>query len=291
MSEIVPVVPAGGNIITPAEEGKKEKKKQISPAVEWCFTLNNYTCEELNEVSSKVPLLGAKYIVGHEIGKKGTPHLQGYIYFKKKCRPKSHFKTDRIYWEKTKGKIIDQNYCGDKNKHPENKILFQKGIPKPTVLMTRELLWPRQIEIVDKYMEDEDPLFGRKVHWYWEVNGNWGKSQTCTHMIDFMGAMEVSGANSDVLCGVTNWIEKNEEAPRIIIFDIPRCNHGAVSYQAIEKIKDGKFFSGKYESGMCRFNRPHIVCFSNEAPAIEELSEDRWEIFRLEGDDIIEEIW
>jgi len=45
----------------------------------WCFTLNNPTQDEINQVST-VP---CRYIIfGHEIGENGTPHLQGYVHFK-----------------------------------------------------------------------------------------------------------------------------------------------------------------------------------------------------------------
>jgi hypothetical protein len=93
--------------------------------------------------------------------------------------------------------------------------------------------------------------------------------------------MVVEGANNDILCGVAKHIEEHGDAPRIIIFDIPRVNEGGVSYQAIEKLKNGYFFSGKYESGMCRFNSPHLIIFSNDPPVMEKLSEDRWVVNKL----------
>ena len=54
----------------------------------WCFTLNNYVEAELESTrkslsdSTKV----RQAIFGKEKGKSGTPHLQGYISLKKKCR-------------------------------------------------------------------------------------------------------------------------------------------------------------------------------------------------------------
>lgn len=43
-----------------------------------CFTLNNYTSEEVSVLEE----LDVKYIVfGYEVGENGTPHLQGYLEF------------------------------------------------------------------------------------------------------------------------------------------------------------------------------------------------------------------
>lgn len=43
----------------------------------WCFTLNNYTAEDVEQLSSQIT--GLDYIVfGKEVGESGTPHLQGY---------------------------------------------------------------------------------------------------------------------------------------------------------------------------------------------------------------------
>lgn len=268
---IVPIVPAGGNTKPPP------KKKQISPSKRWCFTLNNYSEEHVEMISSIVPSICSKYIVGKEIcATTGTPHLQGFIIFKEKWRPLSKIPIKQIHWEKAMGNDMSQNYCGKEN----NVILF-KGIPKPLVKVEYNMLRQNQKDIVDLFKEDEDPIHGRKIYWFWETEGNWGKSFLCLHLVDFCGALVVQGKNNDILCGVREYIEKNGFCPRLIVFDVPRCNENHVSYSAIESIKGGLFYSGKYESGMCRFNKPHIVVFSNETPQTYKMSEDRWIIKEL----------
>ena len=261
----------GGVILDPPLNNK-----QISPSKRWCFTLNNYTSEHIELISSIVPALCDKYIVGKEIGESGTPHLQGFVCFKTKIRPLSKINIPEIHWEKAKGNDASQNYCGK-----DGDVILFKGIPKPLKLMTRDLMRPEQLAIADKFIEPEDELFGRKIFWYWEEEGGWGKSILTKYMVHKMEALLVQGANQDILCGVSQWIKEKGHAPPIIIFDIPRVNNGHISYQAIESLKNGMFFSGKYESGMVCFNCPHIIVFANEEPDTYKLSMDRWEIVEL----------
>jgi len=59
----------------------------MSAAKNWCFTLNNYT-ETQRDVLENVYSSGTiSYIVfGLEVGEEGTPHIQGFVQFKKKLR-------------------------------------------------------------------------------------------------------------------------------------------------------------------------------------------------------------
>ena len=150
---------SGGVILKPPA---KKKKKQISPSKRWCFTLNNYTNEHVDLISSIVPIVCNKYIVGKEVGKSGTPHLQGFLEFKDKVRPLSKIPIKEVHWEKARGNDMSQNYCGK-----DGDIILINNIPKPVALMTYDLLREQQKLIADKYKIEEDPLFGRKVHWYW----------------------------------------------------------------------------------------------------------------------------
>lgn len=77
----------------------------------WCFTLNNYTVDEYEHI--KKVFDGEYIIIGKEVGDNGTPHLQGYMYFKnaitwkrlKEWMPKAHI-------EMAKGDSkSNQKYC------------------------------------------------------------------------------------------------------------------------------------------------------------------------------------
>lgn len=55
----------------------------------WCFTINNYTDEDIERMEDLGLQIGTtlKYlVVGREVGEEGTPHLQALIQFNKKLR-------------------------------------------------------------------------------------------------------------------------------------------------------------------------------------------------------------
>lgn len=54
----------------------------MSHSSKWCFTLNNFTNDELSIINAFAEGDSCKYLIyGKETGSNGTPHLQGYVHF------------------------------------------------------------------------------------------------------------------------------------------------------------------------------------------------------------------
>ena len=62
-----------------------------------------------------------------------------------------------------------------------------------------------------------------------------------------------------------------------------------VNYELLEKIKNGRTVASKFDSKELKFKTPNtVVVFSNEKPDVSELSKDRWKIFRIRDNDLID---
>lgn len=247
--------------------------KQVAPAKKWCFTYNNYSVEDYSKI---IEILSSnssiKYIIGEEIGASETPHLQGYINSEKKIRPFTLFPNmTKIHWEKCKGSE-EQNikYCSKDGKFKTN-IKIKK--PIKTLSESQLRIW--QKEIIDIITNEPDD---RKIYWYWEPEGNMGKTTFGKYLSIKHGAIPIEGKKNDILyCAA-------EHESEIYIFDFERSMEEYISYAAMEKIKNGYYMCSKYESKPIIRNPPHIVCFANFEPDLLMLSQDRWIIKLIKQD-------
>lgn len=94
-------------------------------AIRWCFTINNFTEQEIEMVKAMEPL--CKLIIcEREIGKQGTPHLQGYLELDKKMEANALKKKlgNRAHLEISLGsRIKNIQYC---SKEGDNNIIIKK---------------------------------------------------------------------------------------------------------------------------------------------------------------------
>ncbi len=251
-----------------------KRKKQVNPSKRWCFTLNNWTEDQLSAIVRECDTYCAVAVIGSEVGESGTPHLQGYVEFKVKQRPLSKMKGALgAHWEVSKGSRMDNyEYCTK-----DEDVKYLKGIEKPIPLkiLKDEDLYPWQSAIVRLVKEEPDD---RSIHWYWEAVGNVGKSALVKKLCAEYGAVICSGKSADIKYSIVAYKEAKGVYPKVVVYDVPRTSMQYVSYTGIEEVKGGCFMSSKYECGQVLMNSPHILIFSNSEPEYGSVSADRWKV-------------
>lgn len=259
----VPVVPEGdGNSVTSPNAQYK-----------YDFVINNWTQQELADVCQTLNNIAKKAIVGSEIGEQGTPHLQCYVSLKKKERITALRKLPGLHrasFRKCRNEKALEEYC-----MKGGNILLRIGYPAPIKIINKLYPWQEEIEKLTLTEPDD-----RKIYWYWESNGNIGKSAFVKYMIVKHKALFCDGGKkSDLINLVFN---NNMDDCRVVIWDLPRATQGHISYSTLESIKNGMICNTKYETGVKVFNAPHIIVFANYPPEDESmLSADRWVIKNL----------
>lgn len=252
----------------------KSRSKQISPSLHWCFTLNNYSPQDISDICSNSSI--ARYVFQEETGKEGTQHLQGYLVFKTKVRPMEMF-NKKIHWEKCRNKNASEQYC--KKKDTRSGKLYIKGFDEPVKILDYDKMYTWQKLIVEKCKSEPDD---RSINVYIDKKGARGKTVLCKYLCNEMNALCVSGKSSDIKYGIVKYKEMNHMYPKIILIDVPRSHCEYINYESIEKVKDGIFFCGKYESCQVIMNCPHVFLFMNETPDVDKMSIDRWKIIVME---------
>nr|QKV51297.1 putative replication associated protein [Crucivirus sp.] len=318
---------------TEAIDDKSRKKN-------WVFTWNNYTVEDLKTVNEQwLKLPNMRCVVYEpEIGKQGTPHLQGFFIFDTlKSFKQVKEMIDKRVWFAQMRKPIDANlkycskeggtiYLGDvpktqkekgyagkeyvskyghvwshliddiKNgmtfktaaeKYPDCHGMYPRGFkekfdlfaPKPVFNLPErvEKLYDWQKECIRILGGDPDD---RSVYWVWSKDGNTGKSDMLKHLVSVNGFQPMQNAPTrDLACA---W--KGGD----VVFDYSRDEQagGQINYAVLEHIKNRLLFSPKYESQTKMsedFKSIHVVCFSNSPPDVSKLSQDRWNVYRIEN--------
>lgn len=247
----------------------------------WCLTFNNWTEKDLKDIEAFVSMSQCYIVVGAEIGKiNKTKHLQCYLEGKNQIdfsKLKSTF--PKAHLEKARGKR-DKNieYCSKEGNVLMNT--FPDNINQKLLKSYNEVIWkPWQQDVLNIIESKPD---SRTIYWFYDYQGNIGKSFLCKYIWLKYKCIIGSGKKQDIFHQIKTWMEENEgEEPEIVILDVPRTNIDYVNYGAIEEIKNGLIYSGKYEGGVCAFNHPHVIIFANSKPDEEKFSKDRWNIVEV----------
>lgn len=262
-----------------AKNTKSDDKKSRG----FIFTWNNPDKTPAEFVEA-VKRHGAKKLVFQlERGEEnGTPHYQGYLYYKNARYAKAISKHFGMWCQEAENDKACEKYAQKVPTREDGPWGFgMKEFKLPqTPVETITDLYPWQKEIEDLVLGKPDK---RTIHWYYDLTGNIGKTALAKYLCVHYNALYVNGKAADIKCALALMAKEEKPMPNIIIFGFTRSNEGHVSYDAMEAVKDGLCFAGKYESRQLVFNCPHVIVFANFKPEAEKLSLDRWHVVDLEA--------
>ena len=285
---------------------------------QWCFTLNNYTPEDVDQLST--PIDGIEYIIfGREVGSSGTPHLQGTVCFRSRKRvrecariiPRAHFSptlylSQSIQYCKKDGDYTEVgNPPADKSERSDLED-FKRTVKDDQVTDMKQLrelhssVCARYPRFVEDFIRDNSPQHAVQPFplrdWQRDLNGRLLRppdSREIIFVVDQVGNKGKSWFaryycdmhdNAMILCpgkkaDMAWWVR---EDCRVFFIDCPRSKQGEyIQYDFLEELKNGYVFSPKYESRAKKLATPHIVVCMNEMPDQSKLSADRYSIIRL----------
>lgn len=255
--------------LVPNVPKKESEDTDISvPYYRFFFTLKKESMTQ-SDLLTRLKEIAKEFTFQLEKGKDGYEHWQGVFSLKTKERfmtCKNHF-PNTIHLERCKDWFASRNYCSKSETHIDGPWSEKSSNIK---IITDLYDWQKQLEDIC-LTEPND----RTIHWVYDYKGNAGKTQFCKYMFVKHGATILqNGAFKDLAFALP-------DNPKICLFNITRDLENKMNYSALEAIKDGMLFSGKYESKMKIFNSPHVIVFANFKPRFESLSEDRWNLITL----------
>lgn len=228
---------------------------------------------EARRLSSILNDISKEWYMQLEKGEGGTGyiHYQGCFSLKNKeymAAVKNLLGRNDVHLESAKNWHALKAYCSKSDTRLDGPWSHETKWIK-----TIESLRPWQEKVVDIIVKpcDDD----RKIHWFFDAEGNTGKTSLCKYLLINFGATVVNnGSFSDLAHTLPN-------DPKIVCFNLPRTLESRVNYSAIEAIKDGMIFSGKYDSHTKVFDSPHVIIMANFMPKLTALSIDRWVVHDL----------
>lgn len=252
----------GGNTKTPTCDKTRGRK--------WFLTVNNPDDTITQRIDE-----AHKWVYQWEKGEEEkTLHIHALLCFKnartftsiKKAFPKAHI---------TVPKNIKQvyDYCTKVETRVDGP--YSKGYPLPVKIINTLRPWQQAMADRLKIAPDD-----RKIVWVYDKIGKMGKTQLCKWLIVKHNAILAGGRGADIRHCIAKKVEKMESI-ELVVYNFTRSVEGYVSYEAIEQVKDGLLYSGKYEGTQCVFNSPHVWVFANFEPEYDKLSIDRWDVIEI----------
>lgn len=288
-------------------------------AKNWCFTLNNWTTEDVDRIMALADTGTVKYCVfGKEVGENGTPHLQGFIQFDERMRMNKvkealgrnpHVEVARslqksVNYCKKDGDFEEFGSFAEKQGNRTDLELFIEAVKGGEI--DRKVLRETHPEVMARYpryaielINDNAPGKELEPHpwrpWQAELNEYLNRppdDRTITFVVDTVGNSGKTWfahfyAQTHERVQVMNPTKKADMAfaldptIRVLFMDAPRSKQGDfILYDFLEEVKNGWVFSNKYESHIKKLGKVHVVVLMNEEPKDGQLSVDRVRVIR-----------
>lgn len=231
-----------------------------------------------------------QYVIGEEIGlESGYEHYQIRVHFKKPYTlneliefNKRHGMTGRWSPTSKNGKNFD---------YVEKEGKFYRSWEGALAKYHDMDLLPWQYEMTGAIGESND----RNIIVCYDPNGNTGKS-VLAKWLEVHHIMDVcpvsSGESGEYIAYCMGYQAKG------YVFDIPKCEtlkDKKQMWKAIEQIKNGLLYDGRYSPRKTWIEPPSILVMTNDVPPFNHLSKDRWEMYELvrdhEGADVEVHHW
>lgn len=271
-----------------SESGNTGSDSRVKQKKYRCTVFTIYKDEHKNSLSTIRKVLAqyflsfknCKFAMGIEIcPSTGREHIQGYA----ACEHAKYW----LSWFTSLGmhphlqiakKDMDINamYCTK-----DDDFITNIYLEKPTIIKEENLRnWQKNILCQLKNEIPDD----RTINWLYDKNGNIGKSVLAKYCKFYEIAEWITGGKGSDIKNLLLTSKKSRD----IIIDIPRCNKDVyISYSVIEELKNGFIFSTKYEGGCKLITTPHIWVFSNKLPDTEKMSSDRWRIWKVHNNELV----
>ena len=250
----------------------------------WFLTWNNPVLVGPDKSIDILLAIGGllRYCIQVEKGEEdGTVHLQGVMCFSSQKKWSTLRNHARIYWKKCRNVMAAKNYCSKKESRAGKQWVkgfhVQDAVVRDPLEGKTLYAWQSEILALVRTVPDD-----RSIYWYWSAAGAIGKTALAKHLALHYDAIVLGGKYKDAYFAIAERLDAKKDVD-LCVFNLPRSVGNIVSYQALEGIKDGMFFSPKYKSNQCLYNPPHVIIFANCAPDLSKMSEDRWKIKCLDN--------
>lgn len=173
--------------------------------------------------------------------------------------------------------------------HPVEYVKFNSGLEKLASTIRQSRLKEKEAEkyATVQLRDWQEELMGklsdtpddRKILWFYEQQGNTGKTWMARYLIHKRGATVLDCSKKSDLTYMLRG-----HTGDVVVFNITRSvdkEYWAGLYSLMESIKDDLVVSTKYETQRVQLGPQHVVVFANEEPDYSKWSDDRYDVTKI----------